>query len=287
MPYTSTLIAVRDVESLRRRIQAWRREGKSIALVPTMGALHAGHIANMKIALKMADRVVATIFVNPKQFGPKEDFEAYPRREQDDFEMLSAAGVHLLFAPDVAAMYPQGYDTTVHVGALGSILEGAERPGHFDGMATVVTKLMQQTQPDIALFGEKDYQQFVIIRRLVTDLNIPVDVIDVPTVREADGLAMSSRNAYLTAEERVRASALYKVLKEVAITIAKGGDIAASVKAGHEALLKAGFSKVDYLEARLADTLAPLTAATQPGRVLAAAYLGRARLIDNVPIPQA
>ncbi len=287
MPYTSILIAVRDVESLRRRIQAWRREGKSIALVPTMGALHAGHIANMKIALKMADRVVATIFVNPKQFGPKEDFEAYPRREQDDFEMLSAAGVHLLFAPDVAAMYPQGYDTTVHVGALGSILEGAERPGHFDGMATVVTKLMQQTQPDIALFGEKDYQQFVIIRRLVTDLNIPVDVIDVPTVREADGLAMSSRNAYLTAEERVRASALYKVLKEVAITIAKGGDIAASVKAGHEALLKAGFSKVDYLEARLADTLAPLTAATQPGRVLAAAYLGRARLIDNVPIPQA
>jgi pantoate--beta-alanine ligase len=282
-PYTGALVAVRDVESLRRRVQAWRREGRSVALVPTMGALHAGHIADMKIALKMADCVVATIFVNPKQFGPNEDFKAYPRREQEDFEMLNAAGVHLLFAPDVAAMYPEGYATTVHVGGLSGILEGAHRPGHFDGMATVVAKLLLQTQPDIALFCEKDYQQLAIIRRLVADLNIPVEIIDVPTVREADGLAMSSRNAYLTPDERARAPALNKAIVAAAAAIAGGGDIGAALDSARAAILQAGFSEVDYVEARHARTLQPLKPG-EPGRILAAAQLGRARLIDNVAV---
>ena len=285
-PYKGALVAVRDVESLRRRIQAWRREGQSIALVPTMGALHAGHIADMKIALNMADRVVATIFVNPKQFGPSEDFQTYPRREVEDFEMLKAAGVHLLFAPDVVAMYPEGHTTTLRVGALGDILEGAHRPGHFDGMATVVVKLLLQTLPDIALFGEKDYQQLAIIRRFVADLNIPVEIIDVPTVREADGLALSSRNAYLTADERARAPALYKTITAAAAEIAGGADIAQALDKARAKILEAGFGKIDYVEARHAQTLAPLTNAKAPGRILAAAQLGRARLIDNTAIPQ-
>lgn len=282
-PYAGALVAVRDVDSLRRRVQAWRREGLSVALVPTMGALHAGHIADMKIALKMADRVVATIFVNPKQFGPTEDFAAYPRREHDDFEMLNAAGVHLLFAPDVAAMYPPGYATTIHVEGISSILEGAHRPGHFDGMATVVVKLLLQTLPDIAIFCEKDFQQLAIIRRFVADLNIPVEIIEVPTIREADGLAMSSRNAYLTADERVRAPALYRSICAAANAIAGGAAIAGALDGARNEILKAGFKDVDYVEARNAQTLQPLKAG-EPGRVLAAARLGRARLIDNVAI---
>lgn len=185
-----SLVVVRDVESLRGRVQAWRREGLSVALVPTMGALHKGHIMLMNRAQQMADRVIATIFVNPKQFGPHEDFDAYPRREHDDFEMLNAAGVHLLFAPDVAAMYPPGFSTEVKLAGLTDVLDGAHRKGHFDGVATVVTKLLLQAMPDIALFGEKDYQQLAVIKRFVADLNIPVDIIGVPTVREADGLAL-------------------------------------------------------------------------------------------------
>lgn len=282
-PYAGTLVAVRDIESLRRRIQAWRRDGLLVALVPTMGALHAGHIADMKIALKMADRVVATIFVNPKQFGPNEDFAAYPRPERDDFEKLNAAGVHLLFAPDVTAMYPSGYATTVRVDGLSNVLEGAHRPGHFDGMATVVVKLLLQTLPDIALFCEKDFQQLAIIRRFVADLNIPVEIIEVPTVRETDGLAMSSRNAYLTADERAVAPALYRTITAAAKAIAGGADIAGELTKAREEILKAGFKSVDYVEARNAQTLQPLKAG-EPGRVLVAAQLGRARLIDNVAI---
>ena len=277
------MVAVRDVDSLRRRVQAWRREGLSVALVPTMGALHKGHITLMDRAQKMADRVVATIFVNPKQFGPREDFSAYPRRETEDFEMLVTAGVHLLFAPDVAAMYPPGFATNVGISGLSDVLDGAHRPGHFDGVATVVSKLLLQVLPDIALFGEKDYQQLMVIRRLVADLNIPVDIIGVPTVREADGLAMSSRNAYLTADERARAPALHKAITTAAADIAKGGDIAAALAAAREAIVKAGFGTIDYVEARHAETLQPLKSG-EPGRVLAAAHMGRARLIDNVAI---
>ena len=284
--YTGALVAVRDVESLRSRIHAWRREGLSVALVPTMGALHKGHITLMDRAHNMADRVVATIFVNPKQFAPHEDFTAYPRRENEDFEMLGAAGVHLLFAPDVNVMYPPGYATTVSVAGLTDVLDGAHRAGHFDGVATVVSKLLLQALPDIALFGEKDYQQLAIIRRFVADLNIPVDIIGVPTVREIDGLAMSSRNAYLTPAERKIAPALNAAIVKAAKAIAGGADIAAATKAAADDILKAGFAKVDYVEARHADTLALLKNAQEPGRILAAAHLGRARLIDNVPIPQ-
>ena len=282
-PYAGALVAVRDVESLRRRVQAWRREGRSVALVPTMGALHKGHLTLMDRAQKMADRVVATIFVNPKQFGPNEDFKSYPRPEHDDFELLNTAGVHLLFAPDVAAMYPYGFATNVRVSGLSDVLDGAHRPGHFDGVATVVTKLLLQTLPDIALFGEKDYQQLAIIKRLVADLNIPVDIIGVPTVRDADGLALSSRNAYLTPAERVQAPKLFAVLTAAAAAIAAGGDIAQALATAQDEILKAGFANVDYVEARHSETLQPLKAGEQ-GRILAAAQLGRARLIDNVAI---
>ena len=280
------LVAVRDVESLRSRIHAWRREGRSVALVPTMGALHKGHITLMNRAQQMADHVVATIFVNPKQFGPREDFAAYPRRESEDFEMLGAAGVHLLFAPDAAVMYPPGFATTVRIAGLTDILDGVQRQGHFDGVATVVAKLLLQALPDIALFGEKDYQQLIIIRRLAADLNIPVDIIGVPTVREADGLALSSRNAYLTAAERAQAPVLHTAISRAAAAIAGGQSIEKCLAAAHDEILKGGFSSVDYVEAREADTLVPLESRKDTGRVLAAAHLGRARLIDNVAIPK-
>jgi pantoate--beta-alanine ligase len=286
-PANVSLVAVRDVESLRRRIKGWRREGLTVALVPTMGALHKGHITLMERAKQMADRVIATIFVNPKQFGPNEDLAAYPRRENEDYEMLNAAGVHLLFAPDVAAMYPANFATSIQIAGIGEQLDGAHRPGHFNGVATVVAKLLLQALPDIALFGEKDYQQLAVIRRLVADLNIPVDIIGIETVREADGLALSSRNAYLTADERARAPALNAAIVAAAKAIAKGDDIAAVTAAARAQILAAGFAKVEYVEARHAETLAPLGSNGEPGRVLAAAHLGRARLIDNVAIPKA
>lgn len=281
-----TLILVRDVDSLRRRIAAWRRDHLKVALVPTMGALHKGHVALMQRGLQLADRVVATIFVNPKQFGPNEDFAAYPRQESEDFRLLGTAGVHLLFAPEPVTMYPPGFATNVRVSGLADVLDGAHRPGHFDGVATVVTKLLLQAGPDIALFGEKDYQQLAIIKRLQQDLNIPVDIVGVATVREADGLAMSSRNAYLTVAERAKAPALHKAITDAAKVIGAGADIGRALAAARESLLAAGFINVDYVEARHADTLAPLTTAAEPGRVLAAAQLGRARLIDNVAITQ-
>jgi len=282
-PASGALVAVRDVESLRRRVQAWRREGRSVALVPTMGALHKGHLTLMDRAQKMADHVVATIFVNPKQFAAGEDFASYPRPEHDDFELLRAAGVHLLFVPDVAAMYPNGFATIVRVPGLSDVLDGLHRPDHFDGVATVVTKLLLQSLPDIALFGEKDYQQLVIIKRLVSDLNIPVDIIGVPTVRDADGLALSSRNAYLTPEERAQAPALHRAITAAAAAIAAHAQIAPALATARDDILKAGFRSVDYVEARHAETLQPLKPG-EPGRILAAAQLGRARLIDNVAI---
>jgi pantoate--beta-alanine ligase len=278
---------VRDIDALRRRIDTWRDAHKSVALVPTMGALHKGHLTLMARAQQMADRVVATIFVNPKQFGPREDFAAYPRRETEDFQMLSASGVHVLFAPEPTTMYPRNFATTVRVRGLSTILDGAHRPGHFDGVATVVTKLLLQAAPDIALFGEKDYQQLAIIKRLALDLNIRSEIIGVPTVREDDGLAMSSRNAYLTEDERARAPALYRAITAAAHDIADGGDIARALAAAKEKIRDAGFADVDYVEARHAETLAVLKKAREPGRVLAAARLGRARLIDNVPIVKA
>ncbi len=284
---TDSLVIVRDVDALRRRISTWRRNHLTVALVPTMGALHKGHLALMHRAQQQADRVVATIFVNPKQFGPSEDFGAYPRQEAADFQLLAGAGVHLLFAPDVGAMYPPGFATSVRVTGLSDVLDGAHRPGHFDGVATVVTKLLLQAGPDLALFGEKDYQQLAVIKRLQADLNIPVDIIGVPTERAADGLALSSRNVYLTESERAQAPALYAAITAAAREIAGGKDIAASLTAARERIQAAGFGKIDYVEARHAETLAPLVSAQEPGRILAAAQLGRARLIDNVPVTKA
>lgn len=267
------------IAELRRRIGAWRGTGETIALVPTMGALHAGHLALVSRAKDLARRVVASIFVNPTQFGPNEDLARYPRDPAGDRRKLADAGCDLVFMPTVAEMYPEGCVAHVDPGPLATTLEGQFRPGHFAGVATIVTKLLLQALPDIAVFGEKDYQQLLVIRRVVRDLDIPVRIEGVPTVRENDGLALSSRNAYLAADERTRAPLLYRTLRDVARRHG-GGDAAAS-DVGVRALLEGGFAKVDYLAVRDAATLgAPRLG--QPACVLAAAWLGRTRLIDNV-----
>ena len=282
----SSLLVVRDVDSLRRRVASWRGALQSVALVPTMGALHAGHMALVERAKALADAVVVSIFVNPTQFGPDEDLRAYPRPEADDWERLDQAGADLLYRPDGAAMYPDGFQTNVTVQKASQGLCGDHRPGHFDGVATVVAKLLLQALPDIALFGEKDYQQLIVIEQVVRDLNIPGDVIGVPTVRDDDGLALSSRNAYLSAAERRIAPGLYKELTAAANDIAAGAAIKERCAAAVDALTKAGFSSVDYVEARDAKTLTPFDSLESKGRVLGAAWLGQARLIDNVAIPQ-
>jgi len=257
-----------------------------VALVPTMGALHAGHVELMRQGFAHADRVVASIFVNPSQFGPSEDFAAYPRREAADLDKLQAVGVDLLFAPTVEAMYPPGFATRVSVSGLSAGLCGEKRPVHFDGVATVVAKLLLQCQPDVALFGEKDYQQLTIIRRLARDLDIMVEIIGVPTVRESDGLAMSSRNAYLSEGERALAPLLYRTLSAIADRLAAGeGPVGQLTVAGVAALLAGGFASVDYLQLCDAEDLRPLDTLDRPARLLAAAILGRARLIDNVAVP--
>ena len=279
------LTIVRDVPSLRRRVSALRGAGKTIAFVPTMGALHAGHLSLVDRAKALADAVVVSIFVNPTQFGPDEDLASYPRKAAEDWEVLSAAGIDLLFMPDAEVMYPSGFETEVRVPGASQGLCGAARPGHFDGVATVVTKLLLQVLPDYAVFGEKDYQQLAVIRRLVTDLNVPVDIVGAPTVREGDGLALSSRNAYLTEDERKIAPALYRTLTTVADDVAKGEGSAACCEAAVAALEAAGFSGVDYVEVRDAETLGSDPGPDRPRRVLAAARLGNARLIDNVPVP--
>ncbi|CCG42915.1 pantoate--beta-alanine ligase [Magnetospirillum molischianum] len=275
---------VRAVADLRNRVRYWRDQGLGVALVPTMGALHQGHMSLISHALEVADRVVASIFVNPIQFGPGEDFARYPRQEAEDAAQLSKAGCHLLFAPQVAEMYPDGFSTQVRVTGLSEGLCGAARPGHFDGVSTVVSKLLLQVQPSVALFGEKDYQQLAVIRRMVRDLDIPVSVRGVEIVREEDGLALSSRNAYLTAEQRAIAPALYRVLCATAEALAAGGAASDLCPAAAQSLVAAGFDSVDYLELREADTLAPVESVVRPSRLLVAARLGTTRLIDNVAL---
>ena len=269
---------------LRRRVQKWRREGHRIAFVPTMGNLHAGHGNLVKQAALHADRVVASIFVNPLQFGPNEDFAAYPRTPEEDHQLLDSLHAHLLFEPEVEDMYPQGQIATarVQVPDLDNILCGAVRPGHFTGVATIVTKLLNLVQPDVALFGEKDFQQLMIIRRAATDLCMPVEIIGVPTMREADGLAMSSRNRYLSADERVLAPLIYKELEQVRHAIESGArDYAALEKASFSSLQKVGF-RPDYFSIRDAATLGEPPVSDGEVVVLVAARIGRARLIDNV-----
>lgn len=275
---------VRSVADLRARVKYWRDQGLSVAFVPTMGALHRGHLALVRAGLELADRVVASVFVNPTQFGPNEDLSRYPRQEARDAELLEGAGCALLFAPTVEEMYPEGFATTVTVAGLSEGLCGDVRPGHFAGVATVVTKLLLQCGPDIALFGEKDWQQLMVIRRLARDLDIPVRIVGVPTVREEDGLAMSSRNAYLSAEERAIAPALYRALQDVAMGLAAGGAAEELCHRAAAALLAAGFGSVDYIEVRDAATLAPVARLDRPARIIAAARLGGARLIDNLGV---
>lgn len=278
---------VRTVADLRRQVAAWRAGGGRVALVPTMGALHDGHLSLVRLGRRHADHVVATIFVNPAQFGPSEDLAAYPRDEAADAAMLAAEGCNLLYAPGAGTMYPPGFATEVRVGGgLTSVLCGAARPGHFDGVALVVAKYLIQAQADVAVFGEKDWQQLAVIRRLATDLDIPTEIVGGPIARAPDGLALSSRNRYLTETERAAAPTLFAALMAAAAAITQGAPIGESLSAARAQLSMAGFGTVDYVDARDAETLEPV-AIRDPARALrlfGAAWLGRARLIDNVPV---
>lgn len=277
---------IAQLEPLRERIAGWRGEGLRIALVPTMGNLHRGHLDLVRRARKQASRTVVSIFVNPMQFGPGEDFEAYPRTLDSDREMLRAEGADLLFAPPVGVVYPGGQaeQTRVEVPGLSDILCGASRPGHFTGVATVVCKLFNMVQPDLAVFGEKDFQQLLVIRRMTHDLCLPVEILGASTVREADGLAMSSRNGYLSAEERRRAPALHACLRAAGEALTAGQAPSLVQREGLDCLQAAGM-RADYFSVRQARDLGPADDPRAERVVLAAAYLGRARLIDNLRVP--
>lgn len=275
---------VRTVSALRRETAAWRLNNHRYAVVPTMGALHEGHITLVKEALSRADRAIATIFVNPKQFGANEDLSRYPRDEDGDVAKLAEAGIHLIYAPGPEEIYPSGFSTTVTMaGPAKAGLEDKFRPHFFDGVATIVAKLFIQTGADIAMFGEKDYQQLAVVTRMARDLNLPVVVHGVPTMREADGLAMSSRNRYLTKAERQQATAIYRALTQAAEKIHAGQDPQLATRTAARSLATLGF-KVDYVTARNADTLAVPTESGEPLRLLAAAWLGTTRLIDNIAV---
>ena len=279
---------IEDISSLRRRVAHWRRGGETIALVPTMGNLHAGHLALVREARRVAARALVSIFVNPLQFGPDEDFGAYPRTLGRDSELLEAEGTDLLFTPPLPTVYPRAREeqTRVEVPGLSDILCGASRPGHFAGVATVVCKLFNMAQPDIAIFGEKDFQQLLVIRRMVEDLCLPIQIRGLATVREPDGLALSSRNGYLTADERERAPALYQALCRAGDRLG-AGRAASNVERRGEEELAAGGLRPDYFRVRRASDLQPPTTLDRDLVVLAAAYLGRARLIDNLRVPRA
>lgn len=273
---------VREVKALRGLVAGWKAAGNSVGVVPTMGALHAGHLSLVHAAKAGSDRVIATIFVNPRQFNNPDDLAKYPRTEERDAAMLMEGGVDVLFAPPPEVVYPEGFATAVSVGGVARELEGAFRPGHFDGVATVVTKLLLMTGADRAFFGEKDWQQLQVVRRLVRDLNMPVTITGCPTLREADGLAMSSRNMRLSAAERRIAPALHREMAAAAEAIRRGVPAGRALASARQTLLAAGFSAVEYLDLRDAEGLSPATGA--PARILAAAVLGGVRLIDNIPV---
>jgi len=265
-------------------VRAWRAAGESVALVPTMGALHEGHLSLARLASETARRVVVSIFVNRPQFASEADFSAYPRSARADAEMLVTSPAALIYAPSVEAMYPSGYATTVAVEGPALGLEGDVRPGHFAGVATVVMKLLLQCAPDVAVFGEKDYQQLLVVRQLVRDLDLPLRILAAPTIREADGLACSSRNVRLSENERAIAPALYRTLAELVAAVERGGGIAEACATAEQRLRAAGFDSVDYVAVRDAETLSPVDRVTKPARALAAARLGATRLIDNLPV---
>ena len=281
------LPAVYNLADLRAQVRQWRADGLRIGFVPTMGALHDGHLALVKQALDTADRVIVSIFVNPTQFAPGEDFESYPRTLESDAQKLAEVGAHLVYSPDAGEMYPEGYVTTVTLTGPTHGLESISRPHFFNGVATVVCKLLNQVQPDLAVFGEKDYQQLMVIRRMVRDLNLPVEIAGGETVREADGLALSSRNVYLNANERERAARLNVILHDFAEALSRGDNVA---DAQHQAQLKAqtAFDGVDYVVARDAENLEALPAGPieRDARVLAAVRVGKTRLIDNRAAPK-
>lgn len=280
----SSLPVARDVLSLRTAVNDWRKAGLRVGLVPTMGALHEGHLSLVRTAKERCDRVVASLFVNPRQFAPHEDFERYPRDEAGDSALLVSAGCDLLFAPERSVMYPDGFSTNVIVTDVSTPLEGEMRPHFFGGVATVVTKLLLQALPDVAFFGEKDYQQLLVIKRLARDLDVPTEIVGCATVREHDGLAMSSRNAYLNADERRVAARLNLVLHEAIKAVHHGAAIGDAEAEASRHLLAAGFSSIDYVAIRDAASLAVVADVSKPARILAAAWLGKTRLIDNMAV---
>lgn len=280
-------IIVRTVAEMREHVRAWKAAGQRVAVVPTMGALHDGHLSLVRLAQQHAQRVIATVFVNPKQFAPHEDFDAYPRGEAVDAEKLASVGCDLMFAPNAAEMYAPGFSTLVSVSGVSEPLEGAARPQFFGGVATVVAKLFIQSQADVAVFGEKDYQQLQVVRRMARDLDIPVEIIGAPTARAEDGLALSSRNAYLSGPERAAAVALPTAMKAAAAAVAAGARIDEAEQAAVAALKAAGFGQIDYVEVREAGDLSrlgPGPIAGAAGRILVAAWLGKTRLIDNMAV---
>lgn len=278
-------VVVSTVSDLRKAVSAWKRKGFSVAMVPTMGALHDGHVSLVEKALEAADRCVVSIFVNPKQFAPTEDLDKYPRQLERDLNTLGKAGAHLAYTPGGAEMYPEGFDASIHIGGPSQGLETDFRPQFFAGVATVVAKLFLQATPDYAIFGEKDYQQLCVVKKLCRDLDIPVEIVGAPTVRDAFGLAMSSRNAYLSTAELVVARKLNLIMRETGAELADGANPEIALQQAKDTVVGAGFDRVDYIAAREAGTLGHWRPGL-PGRILAAAWLGRTRLIDNLDIPQ-
>ena len=277
-------IIIRDVANLRHEISLWQKADLKVAVVPTMGALHDGHLRLVQRGFEKAQRVVVTIFVNPKQFAPHEDLLCYPRDEAGDLAKLASVGTSLVFAPAPEQIYAEGFATAIHMQGPAKVgLEDKFRPQFFDGVATIVAKLFAQTAADFAMFGEKDYQQLKVVTRMARDLDFAVEVIGVPTMREGDGLAMSSRNAFLSEQERAQATAIFRVLNDAATQILGGDDSSKAAGAAERALTAQGF-KVDYIAARNAETLAEPVGAGEPLRLLAAAWLGKTRLIDNIAV---
>ncbi|MFA9231250.1 MAG: pantoate--beta-alanine ligase [Microgenomates group bacterium] len=279
-----TVEIVRTVADLRRHVRSWKAAGELVGVVPTMGALHDGHLSLARAARRDCERVITTIFVNPMQFNNPDDLKKYPRTEEADAELLATVPVDLIFAPSASEVYPDGFSSVVSVAGVSEPLEGRMRPGHFDGVATVVTKLFGMTMADRGYFGQKDWQQLQVVHKLVTDLNIPVKVVGCETIREVDGLAMSSRNVRLDATARARAPVLFAAITAAAEDIRAGQSDRMAIREAAEAVRAAGFDRVEYIELRDAATLLPSDDTDRPRRMLAAAWLGGVRLIDNIPV---